>query len=408
VRILHLIHNYYPSVGGSQELFKNVSERLVATFADNVTVFTTNVLEGPQVPSTGFIPAAKETINSVEVRRFPFFQQCRPALRAASRFADRMKLPFVDHLRLLKNGPISPSMFRAVLDFDADVVGGTSSLYLHMFYPLLARRLRKSIPFVYYGAMHIGQALNGPVLRAINAADAYVAYTAYERDYLVGKGVEPNKIHVVGLGVNAGNFISATGRQIRERYGIGDSFLVGFVGRQAAYKGIDTLLQAMRVVWRVAPQSYVFIAGPRTSFSDRLMQKIQSWSPRELDKIIFIDDFSEDEKPELFAACDVFVSVSSQESFGLVYLEAWASGKAVIGGRIGAVESVIKDQQDGLLVQCGDSNQLAESILVLLKNEKLRVKLGQHGRAKIFREHTWDIVTGKLRAIYEGLRPLRA
>ena len=60
--------------------------------------------------------------------------------------------------------------------------------------------------------------------------------------------------------------------------------------------------------------------------------------------------FSDDEKPSMFDALDVFAMPSVAESFGIAYLEAWMCRKAVIGSRIGSTECVIHDGVDGVLV----------------------------------------------------------
>ncbi len=114
-----------------------------------------------------------------------------------------------------------------------------------------------------------------------------------------------------------------------------------------------------------------------------------------------VEDFREQEKPALFAACDVFSMVSKYESFGITYLEAWAAGKPVIGADIGAVRSVIADGVDGLIVRYGDEAALARAVLRLLENGELGRAFGASGRAKVERGHTWQAVTAKLRAVYE-------
>jgi glycosyltransferase involved in cell wall biosynthesis len=120
--------------------------------------------------------------------------------------------------------------------------------------------------------------------------------------------------------------------------------------------------------------------------------------------VIVSYDFSEEEKPQWFAACDVFVTVSTDESFGIVFVEAWACGKPVIGGRINAVECVIREGEDGYLVPCREPAPLASAIERLLDDEALRTKLGQNGYEKVRADHDWPMVTEKAHQIYERLR----
>ena len=72
MKIVHISHQYYPSIGGVQSYMKNVSERLVKDYADDVTLITTNSLFGPERDAFKKIEPATETINGVKVIRFAY------------------------------------------------------------------------------------------------------------------------------------------------------------------------------------------------------------------------------------------------------------------------------------------------------------------------------------------------
>ena len=112
-------------------------------------------------------------------------------------------------------------------------------------------------------------------------------------------------------------------------------------------------------------------------------------------------DFTEEEKPQWFAACDIVASVSSRESFGIVYVEAWACGKPVIGGRIGAVECVIRDGEDGLLVPCEDPRRWPRRSSHCSRTTSSVERLGRNGREKVLANHRWSIVVEKSTGLYE-------
>jgi glycosyltransferase involved in cell wall biosynthesis len=326
-------------------------------------------------------------------------------LKIAQRFTRPISAGLTDALGLLRMGPFSPSMFHAVVNSDADVIGGTAAPYFHMFYPGLAARLGKRIPFVCYGALHLhGSHVSEPVLRMIRNADAYAAHTTFERDFLIRHHVPPENIHIVGAGVDLARFEKGNGRIIRDRYGLSDAPLVAFIGRQAAYKGVDTLIHAMRAVWQQVPAAQLLIAGARTAFSSNLNTLISTLSPAEQARTLVLNEFTDEDKADVMSACDVFVMLSGGESFGIVYLEAWACGKPVLAGRIGAVQSIVSDGHDGFTIEIGNVRELAAAIVRLLENEELRVRMGANGRAKVQAHYTWDIVTAKLRAVYEKVR----
>ena len=94
---------------------------------------------------------------------------------------------------------------------------------------------------------------------------------------------------------------------------------------------------------------------------------------------------------------------SRTDAFGISFLEAWAAGSPVIGARIGATPEVIEENVDGLLVEFNDPKDIAQKVILLLKNKKLRRKLGSVGQSKVSQKYTWDIITRETHLIYQSL-----
>ena len=113
-----------------------------------------------------------------------------------------------------------------------------------------------------------------------------------------------------------------------------------------------------------------------------------------------MEGFAEGDKASIFDACDVFALPSIAESFGIVYLEAWLCEKPVIGARIGAVQCVIEDGQDGFLVDPHGTGELSEAILRLIGDPELCRRFGRRGREKTLASFTWSKVTDAVEAIY--------
>jgi glycosyltransferase involved in cell wall biosynthesis len=405
MNVLHVVHGYPPAIGGTEFLFQQISERLVAQYGDQVTVFTTNgynpgMFVDPDQPT---IPIREdEEINGVKVRRFPVNNRIAPHIESLQRTAFENDWPFNDVLRTLYHGPISWPMFDAILRAQADVVAASAFPLLHMYYAALARRFNR-IPLVFYGALHPGHrwSYDRPIIyRAIAACDMYLAYTSFERDFVVAEGASPDKVRVASPGVDTGPFEDADGMALRRKFGWEGVPIVGFVGQQAAHKGIDTLFHAIRLVWRQLPEVRLIVAGGRTVYSEYLDAILETFLPQERARVQLIPNFTEEEKPQIFAACDVFVSPSGHESFGLTFVEAWAAGKPVIGCRSGAITAVIDEWQDGLLVSYQDVPQLAAAILELLADGELRERMGRRGREKILAQYTWDVAVARFRTTY--------
>ena len=156
----------------------------------------------------------------------------------------------------------------------------------------------------------------------------------------------------------------------------------------------------MRLVWRQMPQVRLIIAGGRTTYSPQLDRILETFSAQERERMRLIPNFTDEEKAEIFAACDVFVSPSGHESFGITFVEAWAAGKPVIGCRSSAIMTVVDEWRNGLLVQYRNVPQLASAILELLTDEALRARMARQGKEKVLALYTWDIAVAKFRKAY--------
>ena len=405
MRILHVVQGYAPAIGGVEWLVQNLSENLVAQFGDEVTVYTTNVYncDAFYEPWRRLLPPGETMINGVQVRRFPVINALGPPLKVIQHVAYLARLPYNDWIRTLYGGPIVRGMTRAIGEFDGDLVMAGSFPLLHMFYAAGAKK-RNQLPLIVFGGLHPEDpwSFGRPMIDdAIEKADAYVAATTYERDYLISRGVDAQKLHVIGLGVDADRFEAADGRSVRQDHGLSDYPVVAYIGQQARHKGIDTLLQAMEQIWDTFPDVRVLIAGARTNFSPTLRRIIERMENVHQQRIVLIDNFSESQKPELFAVCDVFAYPSVYESFGIAFVEAWAARKAVVGCYAGAVPSVVSHGVDGLLVKPRDSGGLAEAILRLLRDPNLRRDMGQRGHEKVRKSYTWSAVTTGFREVYQ-------
>jgi glycosyltransferase involved in cell wall biosynthesis len=159
----------------------------------------------------------------------------------------------------------------------------------------------------------------------------------------------------------------------------------------------------MRRVWKWNQDVRIILAGPCPKRPDDLDLLIRSLPEHEREQIIRIDGFSDRDKPSLFDAFDVFVLPSTEESFGIAYLEAWVCGKPVIGARIGSTQCVIDEGVDGLLADLNDPHDLALKIIELLSNPDKRMRLGRNGRKKAETRYTWANVTQVFESLYVEL-----
>jgi glycosyltransferase involved in cell wall biosynthesis len=99
---------------------------------------------------------------------------------------------------------------------------------------------------------------------------------------------------------------------------------------------------------------------------------------------------NETQKRDFFAGIDVFALPSRSDSFGLVLLEAWANGVPNVAYRAGGPADLLRHEQDGLLVPCGDVPALANALESLVKDAGLRRQLGSNGQERCLRDFRWQ------------------
>lgn len=406
MKILHVVQAYTPAIGGTEWLIQNLSERLIERYGDEVTVFTTNAAKNCEMfwsPTEPQLPAGWETINGVRVRRFPVVNRLPRLRHLLSKVADRLNLPFNDWLRAFYNGPLIPTMTAEIARFPAEVIAASSFPLLHMHYALKGGQWSQR-PVVLHGALHIHDrwGFDRPMIyQAIRQAQAYIANSTFERDYLIARQISPQKIQPIGVGVDLARFAHADRLTLRQLLGWGAAPVVAFVGQLSPRKGVDQLIAAMPHVWQRYPAARLLLAGTRSAATPHIEEMVAKRLIDDPQRIILKPDFLEAEKASIFAACDMLVFPSQYESFGLVLLEAWASQKPVITLNRGPMPTIVTHGIDGLLVEPDQPLALAAAICQMLEQPALGERLGQAGYHKVKRHYTWEIIVDKFRAVYQ-------
>jgi glycosyltransferase involved in cell wall biosynthesis len=155
-----------------------------------------------------------------------------------------------------------------------------------------------------------------------------------------------------------------------------------FVGRLEKRKGIDTLFKAIPTVIDNVPSARFDIVGSDTTTSDggSYKQHLSAILDKKYhNNVRFVGYVNNNRLAEYYSGCDIFVAPSLYESFGLIYLEAMAWGKPVIGCKVGGVPEVVYEGKTGLLVDPDDEKGLESAIIRLLSDESLRTEMGKCG-----------------------------
>ena len=234
--------------------------------------------------------------------------------------------------------------------------------------------------------------------------------TAKESFISLGK-VRVDNIVVVPNGVDTAFFgpdIEAK-ETARKRYGLEGNLTVLFVGRLAKIKGVESLVGAAEaIVNRFGYKDTLFVLAGSYTYAGvdepvNIEEVLTYIRQHQLDKnIILTGPLPLEELRSLYAACDIFVLPSLAEGDPLVTLEAMASGKPVIGTRVGGIPNQIRDGWNGFLIEPGDEQQLAERIVYLLDNPEERERMALNSRRCAEEEFDWKKVAEKVLLVYQS------
>ena len=171
------------------------------------------------------------------------------------------------------------------------------------------------------------------------------------------------------------------------------------IGRHVSQKGFDVLLQAMKALAARGQSHDLVLAGHGTehealkSLAGELGLEQSVFFPGRVDHAMAM---------RLFAGCSVFVLPSRHEPFGIVNLEAMVVGKPIVATRVGGVPEIVVDERNGLLVPPENPEALADALGKLLRDEALRARLGENGRA-MAQGFTWPRIADEYMKIYEAI-----
>jgi len=173
-----------------------------------------------------------------------------------------------------------------------------------------------------------------------------------------------------------------------------------FVGRLEKRKGFKYLLGAYERVKKEFPQCRLIVVSPHS----RLSKKYENIAARRnLKDVVFAGYVSFDDLPGYYNTADIFCSpATGWESFGMVLMEAMATGKPVVASDIPGYAGLISHGVEGLLVKPQDEKALASALMSLLRDKAMRERMGEKGKLKA-KDYSWDVVARKVMEYYEKL-----
>jgi phosphatidylinositol alpha-mannosyltransferase len=179
-----------------------------------------------------------------------------------------------------------------------------------------------------------------------------------------------------------------------------DSVNILFVGRLEKRKGLGDLLRAYRAMHERIPRARLIIVG-----DGPLRGRVESYVSRhKLPNVVMAGYVPQTVKPRYYASADIFCApATGAESFGIVLLEALASGLPVVATEVPGYMSVLEPGRDSITVPPKNWRELAASLVILARDTELRRRLGEFAVQKAPR-YSWKSVASEVLEVYNEAR----
>lgn len=221
-------------------------------------------------------------------------------------------------------------------------------------------------------------------------------------DEVLKHGVKKEKVTTIYNGIDIkrfnGDFDSAA---LREHFGIlPHCKVIGTIGRLSQQKGHIFLLEMIPDIIQQFPDIVLLIVG-EGDLKDGLIKKAKDLHI--YNKVLFTG--ARDDIPNILNLLDIFVLPSLSEGLPMVMLEAMAAGKPVIATHVGAIQKVLQNQANGILIESRDWNGFSNAILELLNDQGKAARIASNAKSTVAAKYSSTIMAKKYMGVYERLFP---
>ena len=220
-------------------------------------------------------------------------------------------------------------------------------------------------------------------LQYLKRADAIVAVSSFTKNTLLGLGLPPERVHLIENAVDTTRFQPGPADiHFLQHWQVEGKRLVLCIGRLVSRKGFDRSIEAWPAILKEHPNAHLMIVGggPQRSELETLIAQ------HGLEQSVTLTGpLSEADLLAAYRSCEFFMMPNrtlpdgDTEGFGLVFLEANACGRAVIGGRAGGAVEAVRDGETGLLVDGNQPENIVYAVNQLLSDNALLTRLQQNG-----------------------------
>jgi glycosyltransferase involved in cell wall biosynthesis len=283
--------------------------------------------------------------------------------------------------------PIIPGLGKVRGDYDA--VFGVGFPFTTFSYAALQTARAAGAPLILTPFLHLstpGDPVNRTYTRAhqvrlLAESDLVVSPTPLATEAVAGWGIPRDRLMTLAMAIEHEDVTGGDGVKYRSKQGLRSGPVVGQLGALDPNKGTcDLVLAVARLNDARATPVTLLLAGSATPEFDAFLDE-GGWRGRPWLRLL--GPIEPGDVPDFYDALDVFAMPSRTDSFGIVYLEAWANGKPVVAAAAGGVPEVVTDGETGLLVGFGDVPALAASLARLIDDRAFARRVGEAGRSLV-------------------------
>lgn len=384
MRILQVIPSIAAGFGGPSQAILGLSAAL-ARLGHDVTIFTTNA------DTSGFLDVPLE----VPVKKDGFIIKYFP-------------VRFLKHYKFSHR--LAGALRNSIPDFDLVDIHSlfqfstlAASFYCRKYHkPYLIRPIGHLDPYSFRHRFIVKKIYFELFERFnLNGADA-IHFTTKDEMRLASSLRLKAKPVVIRLGIDTRDFnpLPAYGL-FRGKYPqLKDKKILLFFSRINFKKGLDILVNAFKIINRQRKDVYLAIVGPDDGYKDIVVRWLQD--AQLLDRTVFTGMLTGAEKLAALRDSDIFVLPSYSENFGIVVVEAMASGLPVVISDHVGLHAMISEAGAGIVVGLS-AQALAEALAHLLNNPVACQEMAAKAKALVAEKFEWDTIAKSMSAVYEDI-----
>ncbi|MDX2035740.1 MAG: glycosyltransferase family 4 protein [Isosphaeraceae bacterium] len=392
MKIAWFTHRYHPCIGGAETYGRAVVKRFVRA-GHEVDVFTSDAHElayytdrncrKVDAPERSVVDGAN--VRRLPVRHYPLQRYVGKALSLVPhrptqcRFASYM--PWIPGLGSIRG--------------DYDAVFGVGFPFTNFSHAALRTARAAGAPLILTPFLHLATP-GDPVHRTytrphqislLRAADLVINPTQRASETVISWGISSDRVATISMAIDRRDVIGGDRDRFRHEQSLSPTGpVIGQLGALDPNKGsCDLILACDRIHDRGRAVELVLAGNPTREFRRFLEEH-----PRERPWLRLTGPLPVSEVPSFYAALDIFSMPSRTDSFGIVFLEAWANGLPVVAADAGGVPEVVDDGRTGRLVPFGDVEALRAAFERWIDDPTERRRIGEEGRRHVEKGFDWD------------------